>query len=148
MQFRKCHHNLAVPTITLLYMPQNILLYYQIAKRAFELVPRRKKSIRLLHLDHQPVDGSEGLIMLKYRFSNAIYFTIGSNKVIAQQVIMKKPALGEEIPFTVFGLFKQNDYVLSANGNDIVLTRITQKSRPAELIRNTVPYYTPNLAHN
>jgi hypothetical protein len=129
-------------------MPKKILLFYQITKRAFELVSRRKKSIRLLHLDHQPVDSPEGLIMLKYRFSNAIYFSIGGNKVTAQQVIMKKPAIGEEIPFTVFGFFRQNAYVLSATGNDIVLTRITQKSRPAELIRNTVPYYTPNLAHN
>ncbi|MCR5861317.1 hypothetical protein LRS05_03765 [Flavobacterium sp. J372] len=129
-------------------MPQKILLYYQIAKRAFELVPRRKKTIRLLHLDHQPVEGPQGLILLKYRFSNAIYYSIGGNKLTAQQVIMKRPAEGQEIPFTVFGLFKQNDYVLSAAGNDVVLTRITQKSRPAEIIRNTVPYYTPNLAHS
>jgi len=129
-------------------MPQKILLYYQIAKRAFELVPRRKKTIRLLHLDHQPVEGPQGLILLKYRFSNAIYYSIGGNKLTAQQVIMKRPAEGQEIPFTVFGLFKQNDYVLSAAGNDVVLTRITQKSRPAEIIRSTVPYYTPNLAHS
>lgn len=137
-----------LPNKQITYMPNKISLYCHIAKRTFTMLSRRKKSIRLLQLDHQPVDGHEGLIMLKFKFSNAIYYNIGGNKVVKQHVIMQKPTEGQQIPFTVFGLSKQNDYVLSVAGGDIVLTRIVQKSRVLEPVRNMQHYYPVNLAHN
>lgn len=142
------HFNLAVPTKQISVMLQQFLLYSRIARRTFEMFPRRRKSMRLLQLDSQPVEAGEDLMMLKYRFSNVIYYTIGGHKVMGQQVIMQRPQPGQEIPFTVHGFSKHNDYMLSLNGDDVVLTSIVQKTKPAEPYRITQPAYSLNLAQH
>lgn len=67
---------------------------------------------------------------------------------MGQQVIMKKPEEGREIPFTVFGFSKRNDYSLSMAGDDIVLTRLVQKSKVATEHRIQHTGYAINLVHN
>lgn len=146
MPVKDCHHNLASPTRQITIMLPQFLLYYRIAKRTLEMFPRRKKAIRLLHLDNQPVEGSDDFILLKYKFSNAIYFSISGHTLTEQQVVMPTPAQGKSIPFTVHGFFKQNDYLLSLKGDEAVLTRVVQKKRAHDAVRTPQPYYSINMA--
>ncbi|MGV3461447.1 MAG: hypothetical protein ACO1N9_13445 [Flavobacterium sp.] len=129
-------------------MLKQFLLYCRITRRTFEMLPRRKKSIRLLQLDSQPVAGHDGHILMKYKFTNAIYYTIGGHKLMESQVIMKQPEEGQTVLFTVYGFSKQNDYTLSMVSGQIILTRIVQKPRVAETSRATQPSYNISLVHS
>jgi len=99
------------------------------------ILSRKSKSIRLLYLQNSPVENFDEFLTIKFKFSNAVSYIIDGKKTLHNIITVPNPgAAGMTIALTVNGLFRKNDYIVSVQNNEVVITRMLPlSSRPVFL---------------
>ena len=89
-----------------------VRFYSQVLKRTATIVPRKSKKIKMLYIEYaDPVENS-GQILIKYRFRNALWYTVNNKKTTNNRALIIKSEDQKEISLTVHGLFRKNIYTL------------------------------------
>lgn len=114
---------------------QKIYFQYEVLSRMLTVLPRKRKNIRLLHFSHAPAaDGNFGI---KYRFSNALFYKIGEQKLTGRAILVPNTGQQQNLSMTVYGFFRKNEYTLTVTEKDAYLTRVLHRqpavSTPASI---------------
>lgn len=108
-------------------MFSKILFQYHLLSRALTIMTRKSKSIRLLYFNHTPSDDGS-FVTVKYRFSNAVFYQIGSHKTAARSITVQSTGANQHINLTVQGYFRKKEYILHLMQNDAYLTRVAHRA--------------------
>lgn len=98
-------------------------LRMQIFRRGLELLFKKKKKIKLLYFNHVPDADSYDTLIIRYRFTNAIYYTIDGKETFDTRHVFARPENKKEVTLTVHGFFRQNNYLITLLQNDIYITK-------------------------
>ena len=82
--------------------------------RFFIILFRRRKRIELLHLQYDTEHVFDnGLMVINYRFKNALYYKFGNHKTLEKQIkIFNLKKFDNEFKLTVYGFFRKKTYKL------------------------------------
>ncbi|WP_294820593.1 hypothetical protein [uncultured Flavobacterium sp.] len=95
----------------------------QIFRRAIEILPKRKKKINLLYFNHVPDAHSSDTIIIKYRFTNALYYAIDGKRTFETRHVVIRPDNTKEMKLTVYGFLRKSSYVITVEPNTIYITK-------------------------
>jgi len=86
--------------------------YLKVLKRMATILPRRNKKIKMFYIDyvHPAENGSQ--VMIKYRFRNALWYTIDNKDITCNRVMVTKNDTVKEVSLIVHGFFRKNIYTL------------------------------------
>lgn len=87
-----------------------------------EVAPRRSKKIKMMYIEYASSASSERVI--KYRFRNALWYTVNNTKLTATRVAIPDKQTGDEVVLTVHGLFRKNIYTLLLKSDYIHVIKI------------------------
>jgi len=106
-------------------MPQvdRLTFNYHVLSRIFTILPRKSKKIKMLYIDYGG-DEKQGRL-LKYKFTNALWFKIGDSKTLATRIPLPD-ATPDELEITVQGLFRKNIYTLLLKPDHIHVIKVQQ----------------------
>lgn len=122
-------------------MPNKIYLRYLIFKRVLTLLTRKGKSLRLMYFTHYNLPNDEHRLLIRYKFSNAIYYVINGQKVISNTIIIVKTNQKEgRLNLTVHGLFRKKEYMVLVTQEDVLISKKIDKVRPLNSKFNKVYY--------
>ncbi|AWH84223.1 hypothetical protein HYN59_03445 [Flavobacterium album] len=96
----------------------------QIIKRAFEILPKKKKKIKLLYFNHVPDADSNDTIIIRYRFTNAIYYTLDGKDTFETRHVIMRPDSERKLLLTVHGFMRKSKYAITAMPNDVYITKL------------------------
>lgn len=98
---------------------------YNAAKRFFKLLTRKKKNIKFIYIQYAAMVSKEnGLINLRFKFRNAVWYKIGSEKTLVNTVVVKKPENQEEmLSLTVHGVFRKKSYAITLKPDSVYISR-------------------------
>jgi hypothetical protein len=98
-------------------------LNLHILKRFFALIPRKSKRIKMLYVEYVSAL-HEGERIIKYRFTNALYYKVGKTKMINSRITLPCYKPGEHLEITVQGFFRRSTYTLLLKHDHIQVVRI------------------------
>ncbi len=104
----------------------NLTLRVQIFRRALEIMPKKKKKIKLLYFNHVPDADSNDTLIIRYRFTNAIYYCLNGKKTFDTRHVLARPENKKEIPLTVHGFFRKSNYIITVEADNIYITKTLQ----------------------
>lgn len=121
----------------------------QILKRFFIILFRKRRNIHLLHLNYSDKHlFSNSIIIINYRFRNAIYYKFGNRSTVENQIkLFNVEKIKPEIKLTVYGFFRKQDYSLKFEPENILIasTFKTEFSNlTAELVSKPLPQHFSN----
>lgn len=95
----------------------------QILKRFFIILFRKRKSIQFLHLHYSDKYlFSNSIIIINYRFRNAIYYKFGNHITVEKEIkLFNIDKIKPEIILTVYGFFRKQHYVLKVEPDNILI---------------------------
>ncbi len=96
----------------------------RILKRFFIVLFRKRKNIYLLHLDYSDQHlFSNSIIIINYRFRNAIYYKFGNHSTVENQIkLFNIDKIKPEIKLTVYGFFRKQYYILNLEPENVLIT--------------------------
>lgn len=103
-------------------MPQRV----QIFRRAFEIFLKKGKTIDLLYFNHVPDADSSDTLIIRYRFTNAIYYAVDGNHTFETRHVLVRPDSTKQIGLTVFGFFRKSYYTITVEPNNIYITKVSR----------------------
>ncbi|MEL1245259.1 hypothetical protein AAEO56_13365 [Flavobacterium sp. DGU11] len=96
----------------------------QIIRRAFEILPKKKKKIKLLYFSHVPDADSNDTLIIRYRFTNAIYYTFDGKETFETRHVIARPETERKVPLTVHGFLRKSKYAITVMGDDVYITKL------------------------
>lgn len=96
----------------------------QILKRFFIILFRKKKNIQFIQLNYSDKYlFNNSIIVINYRFRNAIYYKFGVHKTADNHVkIFNVDKIKPKVTLTVYGFFRKQHYVLKLEPENILIT--------------------------
>ena len=96
----------------------------RILKRFFIVLFRKRKNIHLLHLNYSDKHlFSTSIVIINYRFRNAIYYKFGNHSTVENQIkLFNIDKIKPEIKLTVYGFFRKQHYILKFEPENILIT--------------------------
>lgn len=96
-----------------------IKLYFKIALRFILILFRKDKHLKELYFDSgKEVIFEDSLLIINYRFKNAIYYKINNKITLENKVkIFNVTNINSEIHFIVYGWFEKKQYVIEVSPN-------------------------------
>lgn len=85
---------------------------YQVLKRMAAIAPRKSKKIKMLYIDYVTTAEGSDQLLIKYRFRNALWYTIDNNDTLNTRAVVQAQGMQKEISLTVHGFFRKNIYTL------------------------------------
>jgi S-adenosylmethionine:tRNA-ribosyltransferase-isomerase (queuine synthetase) len=85
---------------------------YQVLKRMAAVAPRKSKKIKMLYIEYADANHNSEQLLIKYRFRNAIWYTVNNTKTVSTRAVLPKAAPAKEVNLTVHGFFRKNIYTL------------------------------------
>lgn len=121
-----------------------IQILLQILKRFSIVLFRKRKSIQLLHLNYSDKHlFNNSIIIINYRFRNAIYYKFGNHSTVENQVkLFNVDKIKPEIKLTVYGFFRKQHYILKLEPENILIAKTFKtefSNLNAELISKALP---------
>jgi len=98
----------------------------RILRRAFEIFLKKGKKIKLLYFNHVPDADSSDTLIIRYRFTNAIYYSVDGNTTFDTRHVLVRPDGTKQIGLTVYGLFRKNHYMITVEPNNIYISKVLQ----------------------
>ena len=90
------------------------------------IAPRKSKKIKMLYIEYVNSAESRDQLLIKYRFRNALWYTINESNTINTRVTLPKNNTLEEVTLTVHGFFRKNIYTLLLKPDYIHVIKIIQ----------------------
>lgn len=97
-----------------------------IFKRAIKLLPRKNKKIKMFYVEYLNSATTTTQLGLKYKFGNAIWYTIEGVKTNTNTIIIPMQMEQRELLLNVHGFFRKNTYKLHLKQNYIQIHKTMQ----------------------
>lgn len=105
----------------------------RIVKRAFTVLPKRNKAVRLVDVNYLTDHDSNNTLILRYNFENALWYEFENKKTFADRQVICRPEEGETIVnLSVYGLFNKNDYTIVLQPDKVQISGICKSLLPKE----------------
>ena len=100
-----------------------VLLRAKILRRALRILPKKRKRIRLIYFNHVPDIDSSDTLIIRYRFTNAIYFDIDGKKTFENRYVFARPDSKKDILITVHGFLRKAYYTITVDRDNVFITK-------------------------
>lgn len=94
-----------------------------VLNRCFEIIPRRSKRIKMLYIEYASSAATTSERMIKYRFTNALWYKVGTLKTVATRIPVSQ-AENSEIEITVQGFFRRSIYTVQLKHDHVQVLRV------------------------
>ncbi|WP_162927072.1 hypothetical protein [Flavobacterium psychrotrophum] len=94
-----------------------------VISRCFEIMPRRSKRIKMRYLEYAGSTTLESERIIKFRFTNALWYKVGSLKTLATRIPVSGTE-GSEITITVHGFFRKSIYSVELMHDYVQVLRV------------------------
>lgn len=95
----------------------------KIVRRSLKILPKKKKKIKLVYFSHVPDADSNETLIVRYRFTNAVYFAVNGQRTFDNRFVLARPDSKKDIPLTVFGLMRRAHYTITIDDENVFITR-------------------------
>lgn len=95
-----------------------------ILKRFFALMPRKSKRIKMLYVEYVSATSESSERIIKYRFTNALYFKVGETKTIYTRIALPCHKPDTQIEIRVHGFFRKSTYTLLLKQDYVQVVKI------------------------
>ncbi len=102
----------------------NLSLRVQIFRRTLRILPKRKKKIKLLYFNHVPDADSSDTLIIRYRFTNAVYYDIDGKKTFDARYVLVRPDTKKDLKLTVHGFMRKANYTVTVEPNSVYITKV------------------------
>jgi hypothetical protein len=121
----------------------SIKLYFKIALRLLLILFRKDKHIKELYFDSgYEVIFEDSLLIINYRFKNAIYYKINNKITLENKIkIFNVKNIDSEIHFIVYGWFENKQYVIEVSPNK----SLNNESFRTQLSRFNISLIVPDI---
>lgn len=103
----------------------NFKFNYRVLKRVIMVAPRKSKLIKKLYLTYaDPALNNNGEWVIKYRFRNALWYTINGEKTFENVITLPKNT--SEISLVIHGLHETCTYTLLLRPDYIDIVKATR----------------------
>jgi len=99
---------------------------YEVLKRMATIATRKSKKIKMLYIEYVNAADTGGQILIKYRFRNALWYTINGINTINTRMPVPREYQQKELNLTVHGFFRKNIYTLLLKPDYIHVIKIMQ----------------------
>ncbi|MES2487532.1 MAG: hypothetical protein V4581_16495 [Bacteroidota bacterium] len=99
---------------------------YEVLKRMATIAPRKSKKIKMLYIEYVNAADTGSQILIKYRFRNALWYTINDISTINTRALIPRDDEQKELNLTVHGFFRKNIYTLLLKPEYIHVIKIMQ----------------------
>ena len=132
----------------LTYLLKKLQFLKIVIARFFIILFRRRKKIEELYINYDAQHLFEnGLIVIKYRFRNAIYYRFGNHTTLEKQIkIFDLKNFDHEFDFVVYGLFQKRKYKLKFEPQ-LTLNADNFKTKFSNLSLKRIEQSIPKLSH-
>ena len=114
-----------------------ILFRLGILKRFIFILPKRKKTIKLVHFDYVCDRDSSDTVIIRYNFENVLWYEFNHKKTFEGRHVICRPDNGEkELQLTVQGLYNKNSYTVLLKPNKVSISGIINRKNRNRLIYN------------
>ena len=92
---------------------KNLHFIREVLKRVPRIMLKRSKAIKLVSFNHMPDKDTNDTLIVRYAFDNALWYTFNGRATTCNRQVVIRHTDTEQIPLTVHGLFRKNNYVLT-----------------------------------
>lgn len=106
-----------------------VLFRICILKRFIFILPKRKKTIRLVHFNYVYDRDSSDTVIIRYNFENVLWYVFNNKKTFENRQVICRPDSGEkELQLTVQGLYNKSNYTVILQPNKVSILGIVNRN--------------------